>query len=647
MLLFGCSMLLWMAVARATVPEHAVLLCGEGASCASEFSAEWLAAAQEEAVRNYHTLNGGWLESTCCGMPRGGHEQRVKPVAVDQHRLLCLDQATWFPVDPKCASKKCNFISHPELFQDDCAEDPSIPCTYACPLITDPRYNYLNITACRRATHLEGVCEADGFCLTAYGGCRVCDGQTPGSSCQCPLPAEACACAGVWDQNRKVYGAECTSASGCTPSDGCPPTLETCRKIDSWLKIAKWLLVDALEYTEKCDWDRATSSACAAETVYRAVNQWIEQEYLDDAAGLQFIDANARAVQHYRHVNSPLRRITFNDVTFTAQVRVVQSIRTCNGTCDGGAAPVTSLLVYSSTESSDDALPVSQLVWALSGVLADFATVLPFAPLNECGLQHVMTNLAVFDPARRIPNLNAQDWATVRCDGAPRTTLDLRIDAVCPVVLLFASLGVEAPTEDALHSLAQVQLRTGFPALSPLNAALLLEHGLAFRVATGTGSECHDYALLLAESVYGDDCAAVPPALVSGIDGDDAVPLTLAPGTSRCVGGTANGRACDAVSECAVGFACRRMPFNRDQAFCYDGITWHKDKPCAFADEDASCPYGACVGAVNGLDGGRFPLLHFHQQADCAADASSPVCQHEAVLEWHKYPNLALFKQQK
>jgi hypothetical protein len=639
MVLYGCLAVLCVALVRATVPEHAVLVSGNGAGCKADFAAEWLAAAQEEAVRNYHTLNGGWLESTCCGMPRGGHEQRVKPVPVDQHQVLCLDYETWFPVEPQCASKKCDFRSHPELFKDDCAEDVPIPCTFTCPLINDPNFNYFNITECRRATQLEGICDAAGVCLLAYGGCP-CTGQTPGSACQCPLPTEACACAGVWDGNGQVYGAACSSPAGCAASAECPRTSEACRKIESWLEIAKWLLVDALEYTEACDWDRATSSACAAETVYRAVNEWIEQTYPGDP-GLQFIDANARATQHYRHVNSPLRSVTFDDVTFTAKVRVVQSIRTCDGTCDGEAAPVTSLLVYSSTDVGAAALPTSQLVWALSGVLADFATVLPFAPLNECGLQQISSNLAVFDPARRVPNLNAQDWATVRCDGESRTTLDLRIDAVCPVVLLFASLGM-AVVGDTQHSLAQVQLRTGFAALTPLDAALLLERALAFRVATGTGSECRDYALLLAENVYDDQCTVVAPVLA----GDDAVPLTLAPGTSVCVGGTADGEECSAKNECGVGFTCRRTPFNRAKALCYDGVTWHEDKPCAFTDTDASCPYGTCVGAINGLDGGRFPMLHFHKEADCATDASSPVCQHEAVAEWHKYPNLALYKSQ-
>lgn len=525
---------------RATVPEYAVLI---GPDCTSEFAAVWVAAAQEEAVRNYHTLNGAWLKPECCNAEARGPAQRVPPFEVNEHLVLCIAHDT-FPTDD-CANKKCDFESHPELYEDDCTE--------------------------------------------------------------------------VEDDEDD----------------------ESCRTLESWLAIAESLLFDALEYTEQCEWDLATSAACAAEFVYRAVNEHILATYNAQAAQLRFINAEGRANQRYRHINSPLRTVTFDQVEYAVQVRVVQSVRTC-GECEAdGAAHTSSLIVHSRAPSSANLLETSQLVWALAGVLANFATVLPFAPLNECGLQHVATNLALFDPARRVPALDAQDWATVRLDGEPRTTTDLRIAAVCPVVLLFGALVPSVPADD-LPSLAHVQLRVGFAPLAPLAAAQLIEGALAFRVATGVGGECHDYPLLLAQSVY-ENCTAIETPVVDATA--LALPLTLAPGTSRCVGGTADGRACNAVSECGAGLACRRKPFApNDAAYCYDGLTWLTSKPCTHADRDDSCPFGDCVGAVNGFDGGRFPLLHFHQEANCASDASSPVCSHDAIANWHQYPNLALLR---
>lgn len=539
---------LLIAGALATVPEHVVFLCGEGADCARLFVHGWLSAAQEEAARSYHTLNGGWLESECCGpdAPVNGPEGRVKPFPVDLHAVLCIAHSS-FP-NETCASKKCDFESHPELYQDDCTETEN-------------------------------------------------------------------------------------------PDDD-----ESCRTIESWLDIAKWLLLDALEYTEQCEWDKATSAACAAEFLYRTINEWTLATYSSQSAKLRFINANARAQQRYTHINSPLRTLTFNSTLFTTQLRVVQSSRHCGTCADDSAEPVTSLLVYSRTTGDPDTLATTQLIWALSGVLSDFGTLLPFDPANECGLQHVHSNLPIFSSARRVPHLSPVDWATVRCDGAPRETTDLRIESSCPTVLLFASLGPGSP-DDELHSLAQLQLRDGFAPLAPLAAAQLVEGALALRVATGTGGECHDYSLLLAASVY-ENCTAVEqPLSAISSEHQSQVPLTLAPGVSRCVGGTADGSECEALSECGVGLACRRKPFEPDDvAFCYDGITWHADKPCAFADEDASCPYGSCVGAVNGFDGGLFPMLHFHQESECGGEgAGGSACQHDAVASWHKYPNLALF----
>jgi hypothetical protein len=423
-----------------------------------------------------------------------------------------------------------------------------------------------------------------------------------------------------------------------------PADLESCRTVESWLDIAKWLLMDALDATEECDFDAASSAACAAEFLYRTINEWTLATYAAQTAHLPFINTVARQKQRYTHVNSALRSLTFETTLFTTELRVVQSVRHCADSCGSALSPVTSLLVYSRTLGNADTLETTQLVWALAGVLSNFGTVLPFAPSNGCGLQHTPSNLPLFVPQRRVPRLGPQDWATVRCDGAARNTTDLRVEALCPTVLLFAALGPGNPETDELHSLAQLQLRDGFAALQPLAATQLVERALVLRVATGTGGECRDYPLLLATDVY-ENCALAPQPLAAVLDEHQArVPLTLPPGVSRCVGGTADGRECGAASECGIGLACRRKPFEPDTvAYCYDGLAWHTDKPCTFADHEDPCPYGVCAGAVNGFEGGLFPLLHFQQAGDCASNASAPDCQHDAVVSWHKYPNLALF----
>ena len=619
-------LLLVYAAVRATVPQHAALVDG----CGSAFSNEWLAAAQDEAIRSYHTLNGGWLDSECCGARANGPEARIKPFAVDLHAIVCIVHAS-FPKD-ECVNKKCNFQSHPQLYESDCGVESQL----VCPLAFDPRYIYNDISACANGTELVGTVHYAGgdTCNTGYVSCPADAPQS--AACTCTLPSTEKICSGTWRDDGRRYGAQCT-----------PPD-DSCRTVESWLKVGQELLTEALDKTELCEWDAASSAACAAEFVYRRINQWTLETYSASADKLQFISPMARATQRYTHINSPLRQISFETTLFSAKLRVVQSVRSCASSCSAepSSDPVTSLLVYTQTESDANTLELSQLVWALAGVLADFGTVLPFAPANGCGAEHVQTNLALFDPQRRVPRLGAQDWATVRCDGAARETVDLRINAICPVVLLFAQLHPAAAEPSTLYSLAQLQLRDGFAPLDALAAAELVESGLAFRVATGTGGECRDYKLLLASSVF-ERCALAAPLLFAEAveEHRDSVPLTLAPGESRCVGGTAAGRLCTAANECGRGLVCRHNPFApRSTAFCYDGLVWDETKPCTGggADEATSCPYGTCVGAINGLDGGLFPLLHHHQASDCQTD-DSDVCAHPAVAAWHKYPNLALF----
>jgi len=102
------------AAARGAAPECSVLFCGDGEACAERFARTWIAAAQDEAVRMYHTINGGYLERECTGGPR---DERVAPFHVPLEHLVCIDTRE-LPRE-ECAHKRCDFESHPELFEDD------------------------------------------------------------------------------------------------------------------------------------------------------------------------------------------------------------------------------------------------------------------------------------------------------------------------------------------------------------------------------------------------------------------------------------------------------------------------------------------------------------------------------------------------
>ena len=79
----------------------------------------WLHAAQEEAARHYHTINGGWLQPECTWSHKRELVPAVQPFPWKDS--LCI-YANNLPAE-KCHNKKCNFASHPELFtNDECAE---------------------------------------------------------------------------------------------------------------------------------------------------------------------------------------------------------------------------------------------------------------------------------------------------------------------------------------------------------------------------------------------------------------------------------------------------------------------------------------------------------------------------------------------
>lgn len=117
-------LLLVVGMAHATPPSCAILFCGTGDACAESFANVWLAAAQDEAVRVYHTLNGGYVKGGCTVAP-ADPDRLIAPLPVPTDTLICID-ANSAPTD--CAFKKCKYADHPELFEDDpCKEGEKKP----------------------------------------------------------------------------------------------------------------------------------------------------------------------------------------------------------------------------------------------------------------------------------------------------------------------------------------------------------------------------------------------------------------------------------------------------------------------------------------------------------------------------------------
>lgn len=108
-------LLLSIELVRGTPPSCAILFCGEGDECAEPFANVWLAAAQDEAVRVYHTLNGGQVKGGCT-FAAADPDRFIAPLDVPVDTLICFD-AKVAPTD--CAFKKCKYEDHPELFEDD------------------------------------------------------------------------------------------------------------------------------------------------------------------------------------------------------------------------------------------------------------------------------------------------------------------------------------------------------------------------------------------------------------------------------------------------------------------------------------------------------------------------------------------------
>lgn len=447
-----------------------------------------------------------------------------------------------------------------------------------------------------------------------------------------------------------------------------------CRSIDSWTAIGTDKLVQAMNALEQQLFNVSISYACAADFIFSHINRWIVETTPDPDESLPFLSEEGRRRFKYDNIISALREATFIGPAINVELRAVQELRQCRPahrwqqrkrsafaalailpgeSLDANSTllqdQVAAALIFSNFIGTNQSVVGSaQFDWAPTGSIPSFgATFGPADNVFVCVKEDADTNLAQFDATRVFPPLTVRDTAVTRDDGPPRSYAGLSTGSACSIIVLLRNLR----SGDNASSVTQLQLAQPPQATQPSNFSAEIEAGIILRNANDEG--CTDSTALFTD-VFTNTSA--PPASntstlgfsVKFIQPPAGVPLTLAPGESRCVGGDRAGSLCTQASECGAHRACRRKPFApREVAFCYDGSQWDESRPCAFADEDEECPFGECVGEVNDVAGGAYPLLHFYQANACgqAAGANSPVCADARVAAWYQYPNTRVFGQ--
>lgn len=105
---------------RALAPS-CVVFFGDDGGCLQHVAETWISAAQDEAARHYHTINGAWLPAEC--VVGRTTPLQIDPAPIDWKHLLCIPISD-IP-EEKCSTKHCNFALHPELTtNDECITTP-------------------------------------------------------------------------------------------------------------------------------------------------------------------------------------------------------------------------------------------------------------------------------------------------------------------------------------------------------------------------------------------------------------------------------------------------------------------------------------------------------------------------------------------
>lgn len=408
-----------------------------------------------------------------------------------------------------------------------------------------------------------------------------------------------------------------------------------CRTNRKWISIAFDKIYTAYEEFEKQTEDgyaNAISLACAVETILTAVL---------NSLGSAFLAVDAT----YRHIVSPQIRVTFSGVQFATVatlVRTVQSFRYCNvpGQCGNHTLIATYTLFRVDVDGS---LPpgIGQLLWPIGGTVSAFdKTFLP-SDANCARLHAPTTHSPATDPALRLSTLGTMDYARVvqafsKCSGFPLLGCvqgyhDLAIGRCCNTLALIKDIralvnqlpqGESDPTPRLYSFVYVAHLYSKITYESDPTRNVHVENDIIGRFAAA--DSCADF-----------EAAVFTPASVTLSVEPNAI-MTMAPGESRCVGGSDAGKVCTRTNPCGSGLACTSRPGTK-QAFCFDGTWWNQKMPCTL--ETAQCPYGECYGAVSGDSGGQFPFLHISQQNHCDdPERATPVCMDQRVQKWFENP---------
>lgn len=379
--------------------------------------------------------------------------------------------------------------------------------------------------------------------------------------------------------------------------------------------------INNLECVDECHaaaCENATQFACAASAILEAVLVSLDSEFLAVAAT-------------YRHILSPRRTVVFDGTDVVVSTQTIQSFRDCTTPVCRNHALVATYTVYSAHTAG---LPpgTHQLLWPIGGRVGNFDRT--GLPVGHCSLAEAeTTHVPADDPALRLSTLGHLDFARVipsfqlcggfPCAGCVRTFNDLSPARCCNTLPIMPNIGAAAqPVDDGFVATSTsyvAHYRSAVTYESQPTRDVRVDLKLLVRVAAA--DMCVDY-----------DVLATTPA--SALFNTTNRIATLAPGESKCIGGSASGQLCTERNACGTGMACTARPGGG--TYCFDGSWWNAAMPCS----GAQCPFGECYGAVSGDEGGAYPYLHVWNENHCDNPLlATSICQDERVREWYNTPN--------
>jgi len=568
-----------IGVVDARRPTCAALLCSE-----ADHAAAWLGGAQDEYLVLHQTLFGA-------EGPRGAVIGPLGDQAAVLDSTLCLERDS-LP-RPKCYARFCDFWRHTEF--------------------TDSRRGH-----------------SDDGCAAAL------------------RPAAAA-------DNTTHHHHNDDDDDDSERSDH-----RVCHTLRRWAAIGIDKLGKAHDSDQAGDAVSTTTYACAAEQMLGMVN---------DRFRSPFVDSLRAGKVSFRHQTYAGTNVAFSlegdpnvtDLTFTT--RTTRSFRRWHSDNDADDTVShtlvgTFLSVGAATLSADEQQLEAtthgtvQLLWPVAGIIEPFDnSALP--PQSVCSVGQIDSNLATTF-STTLPQLGRRDFAAAAefeaCDRfpsnhpAPRHYNDLLPSGFGSMVVVVADVD---PSTDgrAVAYVAHVGSVTAFEA-SPGDPGI----GASLVARVAASDTCTDTlgAATLVEIVNVNTTTtnSTSNSTTASFGGGSVirqpragVPMTLAPGESVCVGGENQGRTCSVESECGAGRTCRVKP-GTGAAYCHDRFAWNEDEPCALVGEANECPYGYCYGAVDGHEGGAYPLLFVWRDSHCDSPTEAIIedCALEEVRNWQAYP---------